>query len=500
MTERLTDYQAADSSILACAAFLAGKITSSDGHSEAVEKIVPYYLAKNNVDSAAQLADSIENSFVRDRLLVEIADKCAGNDDDEYALQLADAIEDKVFQEEARERIAIQKAQKFQFEKAFELAETIDDNSQAFGVIALKLQENGDENRALETIAKVEDAAAKTYYLQYIALKLNENGQAEKAENLLETAREDAKNIEIEEEKVRALHSISYSYGEIGRKDKTIEVLAEAQSRAELLEGVHRNSLLSNISVGFLQAGSLDLADRTLDLVNDKTIIAATLNAYAFEFYKKGEQSEALEILEEARAILKSQHEREVRSSQDKFSVLSSIAVQFAVFDKPERAIEIALENPLDSERFSALAQIAQICVSKNREEVARQAVGEISEDAKRFEALIAMSDAEQKSGRTTEALNLLHEVYSQINDVGQITLRIDLLNELTVRLHKADDTETARKAAQENIGNISRIFDESLKAILLANLDAVYERLGFDLNQEEKDSLLTLLRQSDRF
>lgn len=500
MTQQLTDYQAAEQSVLTCAVFLAESITSYDGHAEAIEKIVPIFLAKNDVDVAAQLADSVENNFVRDRLLVEVAEKCATNDDDEYALQLAHAIEDRTFQEETRERIAIHKAQKGLTGEALELAETISDNSSILGAVALKFQEKGDEAQALQMLEIIEESAAKVYYLQEVALKFNESDQREKAVNLLETAVEEAKNIEIAEEKIRALQSIAYIFREIGRKDKCIEVLAKAQSQAELLAGGHRNSLLSQISVGFLQAGSLELADRTLDLVDDKAIIAATLTHYAEDYFNRGEAAEAIEILEEARAILQSQHEREVRNSQEKFGVLSSIATQFASLDKPERAIEVALENPIDSKRFAALEQIAQVCVSKNKGDLANQAIKEITEDAERLKALIAISDVYQKDGKPGEALNLLREIRRQIEDVGQISLRIELFNELALRFHRAGETESARQIARDNISNIGRIFDESLKAIALANLGAVYEQFKVELNQEEKDALLSLLRQPPRF
>lgn len=500
MNQQLEDYEAADSDVLSCAVFLAEKITSADGYAEAAENIVAHYLAGNDVDSAARLADSVESSFVRDKLLVAVADKSAENDDDDYALQLADAIEDNNFREDALQKIAIRKAEKFQFEKAFEIAEMVSHNSHALGYIALKLQEKDDAVRASETVEKVEDAATRINYLQSIALILNERKEHEKALNILETAREDVPNIEIDEERIRVLQSIADAYGEIGRNDKTIETLAAAQRYAELLAGVHRNSILSQISVGFLQAGSLDLADRALDLVDDKTIIAATLNAYANEFYQNGEESEAFETLDEARAILKSQHEREVRNSLEKFAVLKAIAVQFAVFDKSERAIEVALENPYNPERFSALSQIAQIFVAKDNEGLARQTANEITEDSDRLTAIIGMSDAAHKAGKSVASLDFLKETYAQIGDVGQITVRVQLLSELAVRFYERGETETARKIAHENIGNISRIFDDSLKAIALANLGAVYRRLGFELNQLEKDALLMLLRQPGRF
>lgn len=500
MSESLTDVQAVESGVLDCARYLAEKITSVDGYAEAVENIVPLYLAKNDVDTAAALADSVESTFSRDQLLIKVVDKCAETGDDEYALQLVEAIEDRVSQEDARERIAIRKADKHQFDKAFEMAETVDHNSYSLGVIAAQLLAGGDEERAFQTIERIEDSSVKANYLQVMAAKLNEDHQTEKSVNALQKAAREAQNIDIAEEKLRVLQSVAFSYREIGRNDKAIEILAEAQNQAEKLEGVHRNSLLSQISVGFLQAGSVDLADRALDLVNDKTIIAATLTHYAEDFYEKGEQAEAIEILEEAYAILKSQHDRDVRNSKEKFSTANSIAVQLASCGKPERAIEVALENPADDERFSALARIAHYCATENNDNLAKRAIAEITDEGKRLEALIAASDVESKNGKAAESLNLLQEVYSQTDNIGQMSLKVPMLNELAVRFHKTGETETTRKIIRENIKNISKIFDESLKAIALASLSTVYEKLEIQPNEEEKNDLLALLRQPARF
>lgn len=500
MSESLTDVQAVESGVLECARFLAERIDSADGYAEAVENIIPFYLAKNDVDTAAALADAVESAFNRDRLLIKVVDKCAENDDDEYALQLAEAIDDSIAREDARERIAIRKAEKFQFEKAFELAGTVDHNSYSLGAIASQLLAHGEETRAFETIGKVEDSSVKANYLQDMALHLDKNNQTDKALNLLQRAHEETKNIDIVEEKVRVLQSIAFSYREIGRKDKSIEVLAEAQNQAEKLEGIHQNSLLSQISVGFLQAGSIDLADRALDLVSDKTVVAATLTHYAEDFYKKGEQAEAVEILEEAYAILKSQHDRDVRNSREKFSTANSIAVQLASCGNPERAIEVALENPADDERFSALAQIAYICAENGKSDSARRAIDEITDEGKRLETLISLSDAATKKENSAEALNLLQEVYSQIENVGQMSLRIPMLNELAVRFYKIGEIEIARKTIRENIKNISRIFDESLKATALTSLDTVYKKLEIQPDEAEKNDLVTLLRQPPRF
>jgi tetratricopeptide (TPR) repeat protein len=498
MKEHLISLQEAETNLLSAATYLAENIGSSDGHAEAVKEIVKHYLAKNEVDLAAQLSDSLEDTFVRDRLLSAVAEKCAALDDDEYALQLADAIEDVGFQSQARERIAAQKASKHEFERAFEIAETLPHSSDALAEIAINQAATGDETAALETISQIEFHNSKVNALQALAAHFQSRGEAEKAGELFQQATVEAKEIEFTEEKIRALHSIANHYIDAARFDKAIETLADAKVITEGLDGAHRDTFLALISLDFLRAGSIDLADRTLDLVQDKTQIASCLTGFATQFETKGERAEALETLEEAYAILKSQRENEIRDSQARFNVFSEIAIRFAMFDKTERAIEIALENPIESDRNSALAQIARICVLRDEDEFPRQALEGIEDDASRMFALIALSDTKNKSEKNDEALHLLNEAEALCETVPQLASRSEAFNEFAIRFHKYGETGKARELCLENLRTISRILDESHKAVALAQLAEIYETLGFELNEAEQEVLRTILRKAN--
>nr|MDQ3042587.1 hypothetical protein [Acidobacteriota bacterium] len=120
--EHQISIEEAKGNLLACAAFLAENIKSSDGHSEAMKEIIPRYLEKDAVDLSAELADTVSDPFTRDRLLMLVAEKCAAIDDDEYAFQLIEAIEDYGTQAQAREHIALQKSAKGDYAKALEIA------------------------------------------------------------------------------------------------------------------------------------------------------------------------------------------------------------------------------------------------------------------------------------------------------------------------------------------------------------------------------------------
>jgi len=497
MAHQITIEQAQEN-LLSCAAFLAEDIRSSDGYATAMKEIVPHYLAKGDVDLAAALADTVDDPFVRDRLLSNVADKCVALGDDEYAFQLVEAIEDKGLQAEAKENIALRKALNGEFDKAFEIVAALDHPSNALGIIAYQLTVNNREEEARETLSRIEYPTAKVNALQLIAEHYEKNNQKEKANAALDQAAISAEETDFPEEKIRVLQYVAEHYRSNGRNDKAIETFDKAKTTAERIDGVHRDNLLAGIALGFLRAGSIDLADRTLDLVGDKTQISNCLTGFSQEFWDKGEREDALETLEEAYAILKSQKDAEIRDSRARFNLWGVIAVQFAKYEKAERAIEIAQENIAETERMSALTQIAQVCAMQGKDELARQAINAIIEDSQRMFALIGFSDAKNQAGEREKAVELLNEAATLCETVPQFASRSAAYNELTARFHNFGENARARQLSHENLETIAQIRDESVRAVTLAQLADIYERENFTLTDAEKAILQTMIRKAE--
>ncbi len=497
MPEHQISIKEAETNLLACAAFLAEYIKSSDGHGEAMKEIVPRYLEKGEVDIAAQFADAIDDPFVRDRLLILTAEKCAAIDDDEYAFQLVESIEDYGSQAQARERIALQKSAKNEFEKALQIADTLDHADDAFAAIAVHQAAKGDETNALDTIEKIDFANSKVNAMQNIALLNLQKGEMAKAVEYLDKAFAAAGEIEFAEEKIRALANVGNLFIETDRNDKSIETFDQAKNLAEKLDNVRRDYYLATAALGFLRAGSLELADRTLDLVADKTQIASCLNGFAQIFWANGEKDEALETLEEAYAILKSQRNAETRDSRARFGIFGVIAVQFARFEKAERAIEIAQENIDETEKTTALTSIAQVCTLQGKDELARQSINAIRDDAQRIFALIGVSDAKNKLNEREKAIEFLNEAAALGETVPQIASRSSAYNELAARFQKYGESDRAREISLENLRIIAQIRDESSRAVALAQLANVYEQAEFDLNDAEKSILRLMIQKA---
>lgn len=498
MAEHLILIEEARENLLDCAAYIAEDIKSRDGYAEAMKEIVPRYLKTGAVDLSAQLSDSIADPFVRDRLLSSVAEKCAAIGDDDYAFQLVESIEDAGLEAEARERIAVKKAEMNEFDKAFEIAAALEHPSHALGIFAFQLTAQNRETEAGQMLGQIEYPAAKANALQLIAAFHRENNQSEKSVNELNQAILAAEDIDFPEEKIRVFEHIAEDFLQNERRDRAIEIFDKAKTEAEKLGGIQKDTFLSHIAYGFLRAGSMELADRTLDAVKDKTQIASCMLGFAREFGAKGEVSEGLETLEESYAILKSQRDSEIRDSRARFGLLASIAVQFAGFEKPERAIEIAQNISDENEKTSALAQIAQICTTQGKDDIARQALNAITEDAQRLFALIGMSDAKKRLEKNVEAIEILNEAAHLAETVPQLSSRSSALGELAKRFAELNETEKARAVSHENLETIAQIRDEMTRAIALAQLADVYEQADFTLSEDEKKILQTMIRQAE--
>ena len=256
----------------------------------------------------------------------------------------------------------------------------------------------------------------------------------------------------------------------------------------------YNHGFLVLCSIGFLHAGNEELADDTLDLVTDKTQLTTALLAFARDSWRREEKEDAVDTLEEALAILHSQKESEIRDSRSRNSIMAAIAAQFAVFDKAERAAEIAQDKPDPREVSSALSQIAQILTLQEQDSAARDTIDLIDDDSSKVNALIMMSDAKQRLGEGDAAIALLDEASSWAETIPQLVARSSAMIDITLRYAAHGLSDRVRAISLENLRNIDEIRDESSKASAIAAVSEVYTKTKLALGDEEKDLIAKLL------
>jgi hypothetical protein len=478
----------AENDVLACAAFVAERVGSSDGHAEAMKEIIPRYLQKNEVDLCAQMADALEDNFARDHLLADIAEHCARMDDDEYALQLADAAEDYSSRSIARERLVAVKAEMHQFDRAMEMAEPLDHRENAYSFIAFHHAALGDTEAAEQLINLIEFPALRAKTYAEIAADKLANDKKPEGETYLTAAAEAAAESEHVEEKLREMCEIAGLWVRAGRKDKAIELLSAARDIAEVLE--HRNwhdYWLAQIAQLYFQADSLELAEHALDMIDDKYFFALCLKRFAERKFAAGQADEALEDLEEGRALLISQKFNEIRDSRARYDLLAATAIDFATYGKAERAIQAAQEIDEETTRNRALQGIASVSVLLENETAATQALQAIDDDASKIFALLGASDAYRDRENNEKAVELLNEAHQLSEETPQLPARSSALGELAMRFATLGDAEKARAVMLENLQIIERILDNSIKATALVSASDIYAKLEIAPGDGEK-------------
>ena len=483
----------AERGLLECAAFLAENIHNSDGHSEALKTIVPLFLKRGEVDLAAELANSIEDPFTRDKLLIQVAEKCAAVDDDEYAMQLAEAIEDDGLRGEAFETIALQKSGRGELEKADEMANDLAHPEYVYADIAVRHAAMSDNANSEMFLTRIEFPAAKVAALEAITDLQFNSGEIEKALSSLTAARSLAADIEHQQERLRLLSEIGNHFIRIGSSEEAIRTFEIVRDNAAELPSGRRGFFLVSASLGFLQAGSMDLADATLDLVSDLTQMASALVGFSKELARNGETDEALESLEEAYSIIRTQRDAEVRDSRARFTVQRMIAVQFAQMGKGDRAIECAQEIGDSNENATALGEIAQLLATDNSE-MSEQAIQGIPNDSDRLFALIGVSDFLRRSGNEERSLETLSEATMLADSISQPPVHASVLGAIAARYAERGLTEDASSILHQALEVIFRIRDESSRSVAIANVSDVFESAGIEPSETDTEILRSIV------
>jgi hypothetical protein len=365
---------------------------------------------------------------------------------------------------------------------------------EVLAAIAAERSAAGDTAAAEQTLSSIEFAAARVSALHAIARHYLKDAQTEAAVATLSKAVEAADEIEHDEERIRALCDTGTLFAEVDRA-RSIETFTKARESAEALESFHRDYFFVDCALGLLYAGDEERADEALDLVTDKTQMSSALVGFAREYWEKDRKQEALDTIDEAYQILRSQREIETRDSRARNTLMASIAAQFASFEKAERAVEIALENQNDPDRVAALTQIAQVLTLQRSDELARQAVELIDEDADRLFALIGVADAKKKLGEQHGMLSFLDEAAQLADSVPQMAVRSTVLTAIASRLAANGEKEKARVLAIDDLQVIAEIRDESSQAAALANLAEVFAMAELQLGNAERQLIDQLIR-----
>ncbi|HQZ81954.1 MAG TPA: hypothetical protein PLR83_01920 [Pyrinomonadaceae bacterium] len=487
----------AESDLLAAATFIGERIRTADGQAESMSAVIPLYLLRGDVDLSAELANTVDDPFTRDKLIASVAQKCVEIDDNEYALQLVEAIEDDGMRLLALERFGMSKAASGDLELAREIASQMTQPDFVDAAIASAEAENGTVDSAKAAVDSVDFSTARVQAFQQIAAKWIEQKRADEAVLLLEASLEAADEIEHREEQVRAVCETGNLFITAERRDLAVKTFQKARDFASNIESTHKDFYLGSSALGLLQSGSNDLAEKALGEITDKTQFAGTLLAFARHLSNTGQADDALNDIEEAFEVLEGQQEKETRDSRARNSIWTAIAVQFAGFGYADRGIEIAKKNIDDRETAKAIGEIAQILATTGDLEKARETALLQEEAYDQAETLVSVVDTLTLKGETTKVAETLAEAEEITDTVPQISAKADLLIEIAKRRKDLGEAGIATATAEKAIASIVEIRDESRRVTSLANLSSAVTDIS-TLSESARNDLIHLIAAAE--
>lgn len=497
MPEHAIASDEAGSDLTACAAYLIETISNLDAKGAATGALVGHYLANGDVDRAAETADALQDPFARDRLLIQVIGKCIDLKDDDYAFQLADAIVEPGLGSSALETAALRLGTRGEFEKALETASLLDHSSDTKAGIAVQQAVAGEVEGARKTVESIGYMKARVHARTEIASFERQQEKPETSREWLSKALEELPDIEFSEDRIRALNEIGNVYLDMGDHEQAIDCFGQAAEQAHVLDNVQKDGFLVASAIGILRCGDVELADATLDKVADKTQVAACLYGFS-RVFEEDDKEDAAESAEEALAILKSQTDYDIRSTQARNEMFGAIAIQFQRVGMTARAVEIAHQNEDETQRNKALTAIAQLLVMAGKTEEADTTINGIEPESERVFACVALSDAANTVGNKELAVDYLKTASQLCVEVEQHIARARISEEIALRLYEYGATEEAISLARKSLTLVSEIRDNGGLATGLISLGGVYKKFGIEPDDDDKSILRTITRKSD--
>src|SRR5438034_204097 len=149
VTETLPDDNDTVSSFLDCAVEIAQAIDNLEGRAEVISLIAIKYAEAGQLNVAADLAETINDSYQRDQAHAALAAKCVEIRAPDYAEKLCDLIEDDTAYALATEGMAVAYAESGIFEESSALAHRLTDSAPTLSRIALAFVARGHPVQAL---------------------------------------------------------------------------------------------------------------------------------------------------------------------------------------------------------------------------------------------------------------------------------------------------------------------------------------------------------------
>lgn len=487
----------ANEDLLASALAVAETIEGEE-RSELLETIAVEYCRRGNLETAIQLADTIDDPYLRDRTIGTLASLSFDPQAPDTANELLDSIEDPSLSVIAIEQTTVRLAERGEFEEAVRLTDQLGDPADALGNIAVRYAQKGFFEEAIEVAQMIQPAHNRTATFGQLATESTEKGRNDEALELLGEASEAVEAIDFPEDQVYGLVGIASAYEKVGDPESAEARLTDAHELSGDIEssaGVGitatsgRDQALSQIVGGFASLKLFDKADSVLEEIEDPFQFSLASMQLAEAYHKDGRQGPARELLDQAVEITREPELTGERGLSVREQVLSMLSYRYALCGYFDDSLQLAGSITSMDQKTGLLIDIARLAVTESRE-VSR--IAALLPDSTRVTTFwLAISDAFWQANQPEQAERAIAKAQADAEKIENRYEQSLALTRISSRLNGWEQTERARIAFTKARSVIDSIAIAYQQAQALFELSQVQKSVNPELTKTDKGAFL---------
>jgi tetratricopeptide (TPR) repeat protein len=492
-----TDNRPANEDLLASALAVAETVEGEE-RAELVEAIALEYCRRGNLETALELAESIQDPYLRDRTVGSLAALSFDVQAPDTANQLLDSIEDPSLVAIAIEQTIVRLAERGESEDAIRLTDQLGDPADALSHIAVLYAQKGNFEEAIEVAQMIEPAHTRATTFGQLATELIGKGRNEEALELLGEATESAEAMDFAEDQVYAFAAIASVYDKAGDRETARDCLIQAQELSGDIEssaGVGitatsgRDQALSQIVGGLASLNFFAEADSVLEEIEDPFQFSLASMQLAEAYHKDGKQGPAKELLDQAIEITREPELTGERGIAVREQVLSLLAYRYALFGYFDDSLKIAESITSMDQKTGLLVDIGRQAVVAGRD---TSRVAELLTEPPRITTFwLAISDTHWEANQTDESERAISKAQVSADTIDNPFEKSLALTRIASRLNARQQSDRAVVAFSKARTVIDTIAVAYQQARALFELAQVQKSVNIETGQTDRAAYL---------
>jgi tetratricopeptide (TPR) repeat protein len=473
---------------------IARTIDNLEGRSELQTLIAFKYAESGQLDLAVDVAETIGDSYQREQALAGVAARCIRAGDADYAGELADMIEDDGVYAMAAEEMAVAYAESGAADKAIEVADSVGESAPILSRIALAYVARGQTDQALEVARSIDYADLKTPVLVELAAKAHSEGRDEEALERLREAIQAANEIEFPEQQIPSLVTIALLNKKGGHDDEALQILERAHRLCVESEGFDKDSVLPQVAGGFAELRRYDQADQVIQEINAPLEEADASVKAASACYQAGDIDRALALLGDAAEIARDERIYGDRTMIRRENMLDALATGYATVSHYDESLQvIELMVSLNQQNLTR-TEISKLCVTAGNNNRAFEVSELIKDNYARVLCELELVDGFIASGQLESADHTLSEGLSHATEIDVPYQKALALMQIAPRLARREQTPKATEVLFEALTTLTLIRDSHQQALGVIQVADKYRELKLEAGEREQAILEAMI------